>query len=154
MRKTIFTQLVAVFFIVLFVYAAVSGVAEYAVFYRQLPHLPMLIPLAGWVSWLVPALEMVIAAMLFTRRWRLAGLVASFSLMLLFTWYTVIIVTLHEPIYCSFGRVPAALSWNQHLIFNCITVVLASAAILLYQPVMPLVSLMPDYEKEYHTSTI
>ena len=146
--------MVTVFFIVLFVYAAVSKLAEYAIFYRQLSQSPLLIHFAGWISWFVPALEIVIAGMLFSQRWRLAGLVASFSLMLLFTWYVVIIVTLHEYILCSCGGILSAMSWNQHLIFNCVAVLLASTAILLYQPVMPVAPVVPDYDQEYHTSTI
>jgi uncharacterized membrane protein YphA (DoxX/SURF4 family) len=131
-RKGWIVDIVSALFIVLFVYAAATKLMDYDKFRLQLGQSPVLTAFAGTIVWLVPAVEVVIAMLLLTRRFRLAGLYASFSLMVMFTAYIVVITRFSEYVPCSCGGVLEKLSWDQHLVFNVGFVLLASIAIVIY----------------------
>jgi hypothetical protein len=73
---------------------------------------------ANIIGWLVPLAELAIVVLLFFISTRSLGLKASFTLMILFTFYIgyMLIFTPHLP--CSCGGVLRQLSWKNHLIFN------------------------------------
>lgn len=131
-RKVWIIDIISALFIVLFVYAAATKLIDYDKFRLQLGQSPVLTAFAGTIVWLVPAIEVVIAMLLATKRFRLAGLYASFSLMVMFTAYIVVITRFSEYVPCSCGGVLEKLSWDQHLVFNIGFVALASIAIVVY----------------------
>jgi uncharacterized membrane protein YphA (DoxX/SURF4 family) len=131
-RKDWIIEIVSALFIVLFVYAAAVKLMDYDKFRLQLGQSPVLTAFTGIIVWLVPAIEVIIAMLLLTRRFRLAGLYASFSLMVMFTAYIVVITRFSEYVPCSCGGVLEKLSWDQHLVFNIGFVLLASIAIVIY----------------------
>ena len=71
-------EIVSALFVVLFIYAAATKLMDYDKFMLQIGQSPVLTAFAGVVVWLVPAIEVVIAMLLMTKRLRLAGLYASF----------------------------------------------------------------------------
>jgi hypothetical protein len=132
MKKTLFVEIISVLFIILFVYAAASKLIDYQKFRVQLGQSPMLTSYAGIVAWLVPLAEVVIALLLAGWRFRILGLYASFSLMVMFTTYIFLITRFSEFVPCSCGGILEKLSWNQHFVFNIIFVTLAATGVYLY----------------------
>src|ERR1051325_2149346 len=125
-------EIVSALFVVLFIYAAATKLMDYDKFMLQIGQSPVLTAFAGVVVWLVPAIEVVIAMLLMTKRLRLAGLYASFCLMVMFTAYIVVITRFSEYVPCSCGGVLQKLSWDEHLVFNIGFVMLAAVAIVIY----------------------
>lgn len=74
---------------------------------------------AGIFIWILPFTEIVIVLLLLFNRTRLNGLRLAFSLMLLFTIYTTLILSgVFHRLPCSCGGVIKYLTWGQHFIFN------------------------------------
>ena len=71
-------EIVSALFVVRFIYAAATKLMDYDKFMLQIGQSPVLTAFAGVVVWRVPAIEVVIAMLLMTKRLRLAGLYASF----------------------------------------------------------------------------
>jgi len=132
MKKEVIVEIICALFIVLFVYAAASKLLDFEKFRLQMGQSPVLTAFAGIAVWLVPAVELIIAAMLITARLRLLGLYASFCLMVMFTAYIIVITRFSDYVPCSCGGVLEKLSWNQHLVFNIGFVVLGFIAIVIY----------------------
>ena len=80
-----FLTFICLLFILLFVYAAVSKLLDFENFQVQLGQSPLLSAFTGWVSWGVPLTEILISIALLLPKYRLVGLFAAFSLMVLFT---------------------------------------------------------------------
>ena len=130
--KIIFIEIVCLLYILLFVYAACSKVLDFQNFQVQLGQSPLLTAFAGWISVLVPSIELLICILLMIPKSRLAGLFLSYGLMILFSAYIFIILHYSSYVPCSCGGVLEKLNWNQHLLFNLIFVLLAVVAILFY----------------------
>src|SRR5882757_7687330 len=90
-RKLLVIEIISTLFIVLFVYATASKLLDYDKFRLQMGQSPVLTAFAGIIVWAVPAVEMIIAFLLTKTQLRLAGLYASFCLMVMFTAYIVVI---------------------------------------------------------------
>jgi uncharacterized membrane protein YphA (DoxX/SURF4 family) len=131
-------EIISSLLVLLFVYAAVSKLIDYQKFSVQLGQSPLLTAFAGLVAWIVPTVELIISIMLAIPKLRLAGLYASFSLMVMFTSYIVAITKFSEYVPCSCGGVLQNMSWNQHLVFNLGFVLLSLTGILLYN--MPMIN--------------
>ncbi|WP_211362140.1 MauE/DoxX family redox-associated membrane protein [Aequorivita antarctica] len=122
---------ISLLFIVLFVYAAVSKLLDFETFTLQIAQSPFLGPYTGIIAWSVPSLEIIISLLLITSSFRNFGFYASFTLIVMFTAYIVIILNFSDFIPCSCGGIIEKLNWTQHLIFNIVFIVLAGTAILL-----------------------
>ncbi len=131
--KKILIEIVSLLYVVLFIYAAVSKLIDFENFKVQLGQSPLLSAFATPVAIGVPVLEIVIAVMLLLPKFKLYGLLSSFTLMVMFTAYIYIILNFSQFIPCSCGGVLEKMTWNQHLIFNIVFVLLAGLAIL-FQP--------------------
>lgn len=126
-----YTAITAWLFIVLWVYAAASKIFDHETFVVQLGQSPLLTPVAGFVSWFVPLLEIVIAILLAGERTRLGGLYFSFCLIVLFSVYIFVITRYSSYVPCSCGGILGKMSWNQHLVFNVGFVALALGALII-----------------------
>ena len=131
MKKINALDIIVFLFMVLFLYAAISKLLEYDVFRAQIGKSPLITKYAGVFSWLVPGVEMLVSAMLFVPRLRLAGLYASFSLMFAFTGYIAFILTFSPYVPCSCGGILSSRGWTEHLVFNIGFTLLAVAGIVL-----------------------
>src|SRR3981081_1825021 len=116
--RKFWVEFISILLIILFTYAAVSKLLDFQKFRVQLGQSPMLTAFAGWVTWIIPSLELIISIMLSIQRGRLLGLYASFSLMVMFTAYIIAITKFSDYVPCSCGGVLQNMSWNQHLVFN------------------------------------
>ena len=124
-------KVISFLFVVLFIYAATSKLLEFENFTVQLAQSPLLSAYAGIVAWLVPGLEILIALLLVLPRFTKIGLYASFFLMVLFTTYIYIILNYADFVPCSCGGVLEKMTWQQHLVFNAVFILLAAGAIFL-----------------------
>lgn len=131
-RKKILIVIICYLFILLFVYAAVSKLLDFQKFRVQVGQSPILTSIGGWIVWIVPVTELVIAIFLTIPRFRLVALYASFSLMTIFTTYIVFILKFSPYVPCSCGGILEKMGWEAHLYFNIVFVFLAIAALLLY----------------------
>jgi len=111
---------------------------DHETFIIQLNKSPLLADYSGAVSWFIPLLELFITVLLLFRITRLPGLLASFSLMILFTFYIIAILGFSEYIPCSCGGILSKMTWGQHLVFNAAFCVLAVIGIRLSEYVFPL----------------
>jgi len=128
--KKYLPDIVSFLFVVLLVYAAFSKLMDFSSFNAQLAQSPLLTGFTGWVIWLIPGLEIAIALLLSIDRLRLLGLYASFTIMVMFTAYIIVILNFSEFIPCSCGGVLQHMSWKTHLAFNIVFTLLAVLAIL------------------------
>ena len=130
-RKSLITEIISLLFIMLFVYAASSKFMEFDKFQIQIGQSPLLTPFVGLVSWIIPTIEIIISILLVSSKTRAAGLYASFTLMVLFSFYIYAITRYSYFIPCSCGGVLQHMTWNQHLVFNLFFVFLAITGLLL-----------------------
>jgi len=129
LSKTI--ELVSALFILVFVYTATSKLLHHESFVFTLKKSPVTDFAGTFLSWAIPAIELLISLMLFVPRLRELGLYAAFGLMILFTSYIVYMLIFSSRLPCSCGGVINKLSWNQHLWLNVFLTMMAAAAILI-----------------------
>jgi len=130
--KDVLGECIALLHIVLFVYAAANKVLDFVNFQIQLAQSPLLSSFAESISYIVPATEILISILLVFRATRLIGLYASFSLMVMFSAYIVIMINFSPFVPCSCGGILEKMSWNQHLIFNIVFVLIGFIGILIF----------------------
>jgi uncharacterized membrane protein YphA (DoxX/SURF4 family) len=118
-------EFIAYLFVLLFIYAAVSKLLDFENFRVQLGQSPMLGAYAEFIIWAVPLLEILVAVALSIGRYRRTALLASYTLMVMFTVYIYTILNYSSFVPCSCGGVLEKMSWNEHLIFNIVFIVLA-----------------------------
>lgn len=131
MIKKISIEVISSLLVLLFVYAAVSKLLDYGNFKFQLGHSPYLANIAGFVSWSLPATEIIAVLLLAVKQSRLIGLYVSFFLMLLFTGYIYIMLNFSYYIPCSCGGILSKMSWSDHFYFNIAFTFLSFAGILM-----------------------
>lgn len=124
-------QTACLLFIVLFAYAGLTKLLEGHLFYDNIRNSPILggKVMASMAFWIVPLSEMAVSLLLIWKKTRLLGLYGAVGLMLLFTSYTVAIVFFAPYRPCSCGGIISLLSWEQHLVFNSILLLLALLAL-------------------------
>ncbi len=128
--REIILDLLSFLFILLWIYAASNKLWDISQFQTQLGQSPLLTSFAGFVSWLIPTIEIVLSIMLLTKRWRYVGICGSYALMVLFTAYIIVITRFSFFVPCSCGGILEKLSWETHLAFNLTYTVAALIGII------------------------
>ncbi|SEN04813.1 hypothetical protein SAMN05192574_102292 [Mucilaginibacter gossypiicola] len=118
--------------IVLFVYAAVSKLADFDLFRRQM--LIQVFPL--WLSsilvWAIPLAELIAAIMLLFSNTMQRGLYLSCLLMTVFSGYiSLVLLHVFKKVPCSCGGILQNMGWETHLTFNAVFLILIIMAIIL-----------------------
>lgn len=131
LSKATIVEIISVLFIILFLYTGISKLMEYSVFKEQIAESPILKPIAPFIAWALPLTEFLVSLLLIIPRWRLKGLYASLLLMIAFTIYIGAIMTFNKELPCSCGGIISLLSWNGHLVFNSIFILLAALGVRL-----------------------
>lgn len=129
--KKYILEIICFLFISLFVYAALTKLADFNKFKTQLGQSPMLTAYAGLVAFTIPVSELLLSVMLVIAKLRLIAMYMSFSLMTMFTTYIIVITNYSEFVPCSCGGVLQNMTWNQHLIFNIFFMLLGVAGVFL-----------------------
>ena len=132
-KRNLMVEIISYLFIILFVYAAVSKLLDFEQFKAQIGQSSLLNAFVVYVTWGVPVIEILVSLLFFLPKLRLAGLWASFTLMVIFSTYIIFVLNFADSIPCSCGGVIASLSWSQHLIFNMGFMFLAILGISLIQ---------------------
>jgi putative oxidoreductase len=137
MKQYTVIKIICTLLVFLFVYAAVSKLANWSTFVSDMNNQPFPAFLKPVLVWAVPLTELAIAGLLLFDTTRVIGLYASLLLMVVFTLYTAVVL-LHFFAYvpCSCGGIIKNLSWGQHLVFNGFFVLIAITGILKY-PLKP-----------------
>jgi uncharacterized membrane protein YphA (DoxX/SURF4 family) len=113
-----YVMLISILLVALFTYAAVSKMIDYHNFTKLLSDSPLLSPIAGLLTWFIPAAELYSVILLLNSAWRKSGLLVAVILMTMFTGYITIMLVFFERIPCSCGGVFERLNWHEHLLFN------------------------------------
>ena len=129
MKKNVIGEVIAALLVFLFIYAALSKLLDFDKFRYQLSQSPFIANISRFIVWVIPFGEILISALLISRRTRFAGLYLSFFLMLLFTGYLFIMLKYSSYLPCSCGGFLAELSWPAHLVFNGAFIVLGLLSI-------------------------
>lgn len=137
MKKSILVEIIAFFFILLFVYTGVAKLSEVQTFRQELTSSPLLGSFASIITWVLPIGEIFLAIALFIPAIRLKALYATFGLMVLFTFYVVVILFIDSQISCSCGGIIEELSPKQHIVFNSACVILSAVAIAILRKQQP-----------------
>ena len=125
------SQIICSLLIFLFVYTAMSKVTGFALFLAALSNSPLIGKSASILAWLLPPVELSVAALVFLPRTRKLGLFSSFMLMLVFTGYIAFMLLYPAKLPCSCGGVISIMNWKEHLIFNIGFTLIALAGYLI-----------------------
>jgi putative oxidoreductase len=131
MKKYLFLEFIPSLLILLFVYTAISKLADIHTFEQKLTLFPVLKYMNVFTAWLIPTLELAIASLLFFPKTRLFGLYSTLILLSIFTIYLVLMLVFgdsHLP--CTCGGVIRKLTWKQHLFFNLFFILITGLSIL------------------------
>lgn len=125
-------EIISALFILLFVYTGISKFQEIDSLEYALRDYPFIGNYSIFISWALPSIELLVAALLLIPRLRLMGLYGSLVLMSSFTLYLIIMFSFTNASPCTCGGMLQKLSWPQHLIFNVIMVILSIIGIRLF----------------------
>jgi len=131
LKKRLAVDIIAHLFIILFLYTGIAKLTEFDVFQEQLMDSPLLSFAAPVVAWGLPITEFIVSIALFIPKYRLRGLYAAFILMILFTAYVGILLSISTELPCSCGGIMEALSWQAHLVVNIPLIGMALTGIIL-----------------------
>jgi hypothetical protein len=135
MRSIIFKDrvitLISLICLFLFSYTAISKIIEHDTFVNGLSSVKLIGPYAVYISWAVPALEIVTAILLVLPKTIKYGLYMFLILMTVFTIYISSVLLWAKMLPCSCGGVIEKLTWSQHLWFNIVFIFLALYALWL-----------------------
>ena len=124
-------DLSALLLIVLFCYAAVSKLISFELFRVQMRNQTIPPEAAEVLIYLLPALELLTAGLLYKSSTRRFGLIASVMLMAAFTGYiTLVLLGFWDRVPCSCGGIVSGLGWSAHLIFNLFFLLIALFALI------------------------
>eukprot|EP01133_Synstelium_polycarpum_P009446 gene9446-11057_t len=127
MKKEDVIKVVAIIISCLFVYAGLSKLADYEK--SSLEMVNQVFPnwIASILIWLIPAIELTLAALLVIQVTRKKALWASLILLSLFSVYIAVVMTgIFGKVPCSCGGILKNMSYGTHLIFNLFFVLLIS----------------------------
>jgi uncharacterized membrane protein YphA (DoxX/SURF4 family) len=124
-------DIIITLFMVLFLYASIYKLFDYQVFKVQIGRSPLIMYYANTLAWLVPAIEIIAAILVFVPKFRLSGLFLSFGIMFAFSIYIFFMLTFSPYVPCSCGGILNSMGWTEHLIFNIAFTLIALAGIVL-----------------------
>lgn len=131
MKRTTIIETITFLYAILFLYTGISKLMDYSVFQKNIADSPILAPIATLIAFALPLVEFMATLLLIIPRWRLKGLYASLTLMIVFTGYVIAILLFDEHLPCSCGGIIQQLSWPQHLVFNAVFTLIAIWGIIL-----------------------
>ena len=116
--------------ILLWVYAALSKLLDFRHFTWEMRNQTLPTGVQTLLIYLLPPVEIAVAAMLMFQRTVISGLYASLFLLTLFTGY-ISLTLLHFFSYvpCSCGGILEDLGWGAHLVFNLLFLLLTLTAL-------------------------
>ncbi|TCC98467.1 MauE/DoxX family redox-associated membrane protein [Pedobacter hiemivivus] len=132
-NKKLFFDLVSYLFVLLFVYTAASKLQSLENFQLVLIKYPLLGKYNVLISYLVPAVELLIAFALIIEKYKRTGMIAALLLMICFTIYILYMFISGSNLPCSCGGLVSKLSWWHHVVFNLLMTGLAIWSLRVYR---------------------
>lgn len=131
--KTNITNSLVILLLALWIPIGIYQITHYEVFKSGILKQPFSYTLAWSVIYILPSLELVVATLLVSERFRRVGLLLSSTLMTLFTGYIVLVLlgTWGKP-PCSCGLAIPSMGWLAHLFFNLFFLAVSVMAYVLY----------------------
>lgn len=129
--RNILLELICLLYVLLFVYAAVSKLLDFENFQVQLGQSPLISSFAGFTSFFIPILELLLAFFLIFPKSRRMSLYLSTFLMSAFSAYIFVMINFSPNVPCSCGGILEQLNWNEHLYFNLLFVFIGTIALYL-----------------------
>src|SRR5687768_1125809 len=86
-KNPIAVTIISFLLVLLFSYAAISKMLEFHKFAGQLRSSPLLQPVSGILTWLIPSSELYAVILLLVPAWRRSGLLMAAIIMTAFTAY-------------------------------------------------------------------
>lgn len=130
-RKQTIAAVCSAMLLCLFLYTAVSKLADYNRFERVLHMAPQLHRFSVAAAVTVPVAELLVCVLLFFPATRKAGAAVSFLLLAVMTGYLVYMLLYAPELPCRCGGVISMLGWKQHVWFNLFFMGLSATAFLL-----------------------
>ncbi|HWW40147.1 MauE/DoxX family redox-associated membrane protein [Pedobacter sp.] len=131
-RETVF-DIIGYLFVMLFVYTAASKLIKIDTFKKVLVHYPIIGDYHLLIAYLVPIIELIVAATLIVPSTKRLGMFAALVLMIVFLSYILYMFYTNSKLPCSCGGVIAELSWKNHIWFNSMLIFLAGFAMKIYK---------------------
>lgn len=129
--NTYFSLISISLLILLWLYAALSKLFDFAHFQRQMEIQVFPLTIARLLVWVIPAYEFLLAGLLLFPKNKAPGLWGSFCLMGAFTVYIMLILTrVFERVPCSCGGILQRMGWTTHFIFNLAWLLLIGLTLL------------------------
>lgn len=119
--------------IILLVYTAKEKLADHERFYKGLQKIQYLKDYALTISWLVPIIEIAVAAVIILPWTQKLGLYLFTIMMSIFTLYISSMLLWAEKKPCHCGGAIETLTWGQHLVFNVGFILIAIFGIYLHK---------------------
>ena len=132
MKKALILDIIANFFILLFLYTGIMKIIDHHRFDWALHKSPLLYGVAPILSYLVPIGELLIVMGLMLPRTRRLGLISSLCLMSIFTIYIGYMLYFRMDRPCTCGGIISYMNWHQHFYFNTAATLLALYGVLMH----------------------
>ncbi|NHA05516.1 hypothetical protein G7092_17025 [Mucilaginibacter sp. HC2] len=116
----------------LFLYTAYAKITDHARFLAGLTKVHLISGFAVFISYAVPAIEIVVALLLLIPQTAKTGLYSFFAVMASFTIYIVSAMIWEKNLPCHCGGAIEKLSWGQHIWFNLAFITIAIIALRLF----------------------
>ncbi|GAA3644657.1 MauE/DoxX family redox-associated membrane protein [Flavivirga jejuensis] len=132
--KKIILEIICFLLVLLFFYAALSKLFAFSDFQKQLAGSPIVKDYSYLVAWSIPTIEILISLMIIIPKFRMLGLFAFFSLMVMFTTYLILVLNFvdKKDIPCACGGVISNLGWRNHIYFNLFFIGIAVIGIIIF----------------------
>ncbi len=132
MYRPLFVSIVSCLLITLWVYAALSKLLDFDKYVWELKNQVFNVEISVALIYLIPLAEFIAVFLLSIKRTRHHGLLFSSFLLLIFTGYIVsLLVGAFNRIPCACGGILAKMSWESHLAFNIVFLILTLSALFL-----------------------
>jgi hypothetical protein len=131
--RSIISDIAAYPLLALFVYTATSKILTINTFSSTLAKSPLIGNYHLIVAWAVPLIEIGISMLLIIAATRKLGLYSALALMGIFTLYLVYMVSSGAKLPCQCGGVISAMTWQQHIWFNALFLLIAITGIRIHK---------------------
>lgn len=131
--KRIIAEVTIYLFIALFVYTSYSKFETIEDFKTILGKSPLIGRYNTIIAWTIPIVEMVVVIFLLIPPTKKLGLFACLVTMLGFTSFLIYGLLSESKLPCHCGGVVSSLSWQEHIWFNLVFIILAIAGLKFYK---------------------
>ncbi|RKE80832.1 MauE/DoxX family redox-associated membrane protein [Chryseobacterium sp. AG363] len=130
--KNIISELIIFILILLWAYTFASKIFDFDTFNRQIKG-AYLLSAGGYVlPYVLQAAHLGIVILLIKKNWRGLGLLASLTVIIIYTAYLIYILKFAPSIPCSCIAVFRGMNWNDQLYFNFIALAINSIGLITF----------------------